>query len=59
MTRQEALEQGLLSCDNCGYPINNHFGDGGPCAHDDSCKAYKEVAKVGKLVKRRVKTRKV
>lgn len=55
MSRQKALELGLLKCGNCGYPENNHFRfaalDGtpigdyglGPCAHDQSCKAYREV----------------
>jgi hypothetical protein len=51
MTRQQALEQGLLVCENCGYPENNHF-DHGPCAHDNRCKQYKETAKVGKIVKK-------
>lgn len=53
-TRKRALELGLLTCSNCGYPANNHFafaavgheiGDHGrgPCFLDDACKAYHEV----------------
>jgi len=51
-TRKEALELGLLVCENCGYPENNHFSFGKkPCAHDSKCKEYKEVVRYGKLVK--------
>jgi hypothetical protein len=53
-TRKRALELGLLTCGNCGWPENNHFsfaaaghpiGDHGkgPCAHDNTCKSYREV----------------
>lgn len=51
MTREEALKRGLLTCKNCGLPENNHFDWGmRPCAHDDKCKAYTEVARYGVLV---------
>lgn len=42
-SRRRALELGLLTCGNCGYPENNHFDLTGPCAHDNSCFGYKEV----------------
>lgn len=51
MTRKQALEQGLLVCETCGYPENNHFNLTDECAHDSKCKKYKEYAKVGKLKK--------
>lgn len=42
MTRERALELGLLVC-ACGHPENNHFiyEKGRPCAHCD-CKALRE-----------------
>jgi len=59
MTRRQALRWGLLTCGNCGYPENNHFDGGagdhgkGGCAHDSSCRAYREVARhtAGELIK--------
>jgi len=49
MTRKQALEQGLLTCD-CGHPENNHFDwDLNPCAHCH-CKSYEERPRVGKFV---------
>jgi hypothetical protein len=49
MTRQQALEMGLLSC-TCGHPINNHFDhDAHPCAQCQ-CLGYNEKARVGKLL---------
>jgi hypothetical protein len=61
MSREDALKFGLLTCGNCYWPPNNHFDFGDrTCAHDSECKGYKEVARVGKLVKqRRGKTRKI
>lgn len=61
MSREEALKFGLLTCGNCFWPENNHWDYGARlCAHTDDCKGYKEVARVGKLVKRkRAKTRKI
>lgn len=50
MTRETALENGLLTCE-CGHPENNHFEwDANPCAHCE-CKAYRERARVGRIVK--------
>lgn len=58
MSRKRALELGLLTCGNCGWPANNHFdfptrgspigdfGKGGG-THDPSCKAYVEVPRKG------------
>jgi hypothetical protein len=57
MSRKDALKQGLLTCGNCGYPENNHFDfsalgmEKRPCAHDKTCKNYREVARVGQIVK--------
>jgi hypothetical protein len=49
MTREQALEHGLLTCE-CTHPENNHFDfDERPCAHCD-CKSYRERARVGKLL---------
>ncbi len=54
LTREEALQQGLLTCE-CGHPINNHFDFSAldrkykPCAHC-KCKDYKEVARIGELI---------
>lgn len=54
MTRKRALSFGLLLCE-CGYPTNNHFGYTGACAHNSTCKQYKERARFGvEIVKRRV-----
>lgn len=59
MTEEEAMSLGLLACESCGHPKNNHFDfrshDGErdkPCAHcpKEECKGYKPVARVGKLV---------
>lgn len=43
LTRQEALELGIVRC-GCGHPPNNHFPDlpGKPCAHC-ACKRYQET----------------
>ena len=51
MTRQRALELGLLVC-TCGHPENNHFRHGGmSCAHCD-CTGLKEVGRKGVDVKK-------
>ena len=55
MTREQALQFGLLTCKNCGLPPNNHFGNGKPggkCAHRE-CPGYEEKARVGRLVRGR------
>lgn len=50
-TRMQAKELGLLVCE-CGWPENNHFSFGKKvCAHNPTCKGYKEKAKIGKLIK--------
>jgi hypothetical protein len=55
MTRQQALEQGLLVC-TCGHPVNNHWlnypAKNNSCARC-SCKQYNEIASVGKLIEKR------
>lgn len=56
MTRQRALELGLLVC-SCGHPENNHFDfELQPCAHC-KCNEYKEQGRIGIRV-RKVKARK-
>lgn len=51
MTQQEGYERGLLVCE-CGWPKNNHYDFGKKeCAHNNTCTGYKEVARVGKLIK--------
>lgn len=46
VTRDRALQLGLLTCAHCGYPENNHFDwSPYPCAHDTECPGYKEVLK--------------
>ena len=55
MTRRQAYSFGLLICE-CGYPKNNHFDFGKKvCPHTNECKGYKEIARVGKLLKVREK----
>ncbi len=49
-TRKQAVYLGLLTCE-CGWPKNNHFGNGGACAHDSNCKKYREKARIGKIIK--------
>lgn len=57
MTRQEALEMGLLVCE-CGWPENNHWEGhhGGhnnrTCPHNPLCTGFKERARRGKLITR-------
>lgn len=52
LTRAEAESMGLLTCNHCSYPRNNHFPTGKKlCAHDSSCPGYEESARVGKIVK--------
>lgn len=49
MTREEALQQGLLIC-TCGHPPNNHFSfNKHSCAHCD-CKQYTEISRVGEII---------
>ena len=53
ITRREAKEFGLLICE-CGWPENNHFKFGRKkCAHDLSCTGYKEVSRIGKILRSR------
>lgn len=43
MTRSQALKLGIVRCEHCRYPPNNHFDFGQKkCAHDGSCPGYKE-----------------
>lgn len=58
-TEAEAKSLGLLVCESCGHPENNHFDfrslDGErdkPCAHcsKERCAGYKAVASVGSIV---------
>lgn len=44
MTRLEALRLGLIYCESCGYPPNNHFLDQPEklCAHTSKCTGYVE-----------------
>ena len=53
MAHKDALKAGLLICGDCGYPKNNHFDFGiRECAFA-FCGGYKEVARYGKIVKRK------
>lgn len=55
MSREDALELGLLFCD-CGHAPNNHHDDQkGSCAFCIDCKKYDEVPRRGKIVKARKK----
>lgn len=46
MSRQRALELGLLTCE-CGHPSNNHFSWGAQtCAHC-KCTGYREKGRAG------------
>lgn len=57
LTRAEAERYGLLRCE-CGWPRNNHFYVGKRlCAHNEDCKGYKEIPKVGKFVNQKPATR--
>lgn len=53
MTRERALELGLLIC-TCGHPENNHFDHGEHgCARCDKCQGYQEVGIKGlKVIKK-------
>ncbi len=44
MTEEQARMLGIVHCAHCGWPPNNHFGNGergGKCAHDPNCPGYK------------------
>lgn len=49
----QARALGIVRCADCGWPPNNHWGNGkrgGKCAHDPACKGYKQkicLPKVG------------
>lgn len=55
MTTTEAEAIGLLVCESCGWPRNNHFSyDKKICAHAEyKCKGWKQTSKVGRIVKRK------
>ena len=51
LTRDQALQWGLLVCKHCNLPPNNHFDDGKKkCATDRNCPGYEEKARVGELL---------
>lgn len=53
ISREDALRIGLLCCEHCNWPPNNHFGfEPFKCAHDSMCPGYKERARIGKIVPR-------
>lgn len=44
MTEEQARMLGIVHCAHCGWPPNNHFGNGekgGKCTHDSKCPGYK------------------
>jgi hypothetical protein len=46
MTLAQARALNIVFCTSCGYPPNNHFGNGkrgGKCAHDSKCKGFKQM----------------
>lgn len=47
MTEDQAKALGILVCESCGYPPNNHF-DFEPfkCAHDPECTGLKPVIRL-------------
>lgn len=51
VSRKELQKYGLLVCE-CGWPENNHFSFGKrKCANTNSCSGYKEVPRIGSLIK--------
>lgn len=59
MTRQRALELGLLVCGRCGCPENKHFdhtdkfeGKDCPCSACPKCAGYLEDGATGILLKK-------
>lgn len=46
MTRATAESFGLLCCDTCGHPANNHWNFNEGCAHD-GCPKYEERGRGG------------
>lgn len=58
VTREQALAMGILHCVHCGWPPNNHFGNGTPggkCAHVSACPGYKEKCRYPVVKQRRKK----
>lgn len=43
ITQEQARAMGIVYCENCGHPPNNHFGYVRGCAHCPTCKEFKEV----------------
>lgn len=47
MTLEQAKKLGIVFCESCGYPPNNHFDFGKRlCAHTDKCKGYKQAIRL-------------
>jgi hypothetical protein len=51
ITQEQARALGIVFCENCGCPPNNHWDYVNSCAHHTTCKKFKEVISLARYSK--------